>query len=111
MLERFEEFLEKGTPEGGPYDRVVVVGDVNSTMAATLAAVKLGVPVAHVEAGLRTRDRFQPFPEEMYRTLIGDLADLHGRGVGRFANVQDVIRCDPGDAEEVRTAGVGDCAL
>ena len=53
--------LEKIFTQAQPaFDRVVVVGDVNSTMAATLAAVKLQIPVAHVEAGLRSFDRRMP---------------------------------------------------
>ncbi len=55
-------------------DWVVVVGDVNSTMAATLVAAKLLVKVAHIEAGLRSRDR--AMPEEINRLVTDALADL-----------------------------------
>ena len=74
ILEKMEEVLERGAADGRPYDRLVVVGDVNSTMAATLAAAKLGIPVAHVEAGLRSFDR--TMPEEINRIVTDSLSDL-----------------------------------
>ena len=55
-------------------DVVVVQGDTTTTFAAALSAFYLGVPVAHVEAGLRTHDISQPFPEEMNRRLTAQLA-------------------------------------
>jgi UDP-N-acetylglucosamine 2-epimerase (non-hydrolysing) len=74
VLERFEDILEKAAGNGGRFDRVVVVGDVNSTMAAALAAVKMHIPVAHVEAGLRSYDR--SMPEEINRIVTDSISDL-----------------------------------
>ena len=69
ILERYELHLLKNRPDG-----LVVFGDVNSTVGCALAAVKLGVKVAHVEAGLRSFDR--TMPEEINRLLTDAIADL-----------------------------------
>jgi UDP-N-acetylglucosamine 2-epimerase (non-hydrolysing) len=69
IMERFEPVVLKEQP-----DWVLVVGDVNSTIACALVCVKLGVKVAHVEAGLRSRDR--TMPEEINRLLTDQIADL-----------------------------------
>lgn len=56
---------------------VLVHGDTTTTFAASLAAFYRRIPVAHVEAGLRTSDKYAPFPEEINRRLTGALCDLH----------------------------------
>jgi UDP-N-acetylglucosamine 2-epimerase (non-hydrolysing) len=56
---------------------VVVYGDINSTMAAALVAAKLRIPVAHVEAGLRSGNIHHPWPEEVNRKIVGSFAALH----------------------------------
>ena len=58
-------------------DIVLVHGDTSTAFAASVAAFYKGVRIGHVEAGLRTYDKFQPFPEEMHRLLVSDLADYH----------------------------------
>jgi len=57
-------------------DMVLVQGDTTTAFIGALGAYYLQIPVAHVEAGLRTYDRYKPFPEEMNRVLIDSLADL-----------------------------------
>ena len=69
IMRRFEPELERLAP-----DAVLVVGDVNSTIACSLVAAKKGVPVIHVEAGLRSFDR--AMPEEINRVLTDQIADL-----------------------------------
>lgn len=58
-------------------DLVLVHGDTSTTFAGALAAFYHKVPVGHVEAGLRTYDPYSPYPEEMNRVLVGDIATLH----------------------------------
>lgn len=64
---------------------VIVQGDTTTTFAAALAAFYAKTPVGHVEAGLRTGDRFSPFPEEMNRVLATRLSDLHFAATERAA--------------------------
>lgn len=66
------EIFSKSSP-----DLVLVHGDTSTTLAGALAAFCAKIPVGHVEAGLRTYDRYSPFPEEMNRRLTGQLAELH----------------------------------
>lgn len=72
VLEKMEAVLEKERP-----DIVLVHGDTSTSFVAALAAFYQKIPVGHVEAGLRTFDKFSPFPEEMNRCLTGRIATLH----------------------------------
>lgn len=60
-----------------PPDLVLVQGDTTSSFVASLAAYYLKTPIGHVEAGLRTRDKYAPFPEEMNRRLVDVMADFY----------------------------------
>ncbi len=88
IMRRFEPVLLEHKP-----DWVVVVGDVNSTIACGLVAVKLGVRLAHVEAGLRSFDR--TMPEEINRILTDAISDL-------------LLVSDPSGVENLRREGVPD---
>jgi UDP-N-acetylglucosamine 2-epimerase (non-hydrolysing) len=72
VLEKLEEILIKESP-----DIVLVHGDTTSSFTAALAAFYQKIPVGHVEAGLRTYNKYSPYPEEMNRTLTSKIADLH----------------------------------
>lgn len=72
ILEGARSVMRKVKP-----DRVLVQGDTTTTFAGALAAFYERIPVGHVEAGLRTRNRFSPWPEEMNRRLTSAIADLH----------------------------------
>jgi UDP-N-acetylglucosamine 2-epimerase (non-hydrolysing) len=72
LIERLDPVLVKIGP-----DRVIVQGDTTTAMAAALAAFQRRIPVAHVEAGLRTYRNAAPWPEEYNRRAIGLIADLH----------------------------------
>jgi len=88
IMTRFEPLVIEHRP-----DWVVVVGDVNSTIACSLVATKLGVKVAHVEAGLRSFDR--DMPEEINRVLTDAISDL-------------LFVTEPSGVENLRREGVAD---
>lgn len=71
-MTRISEALAQVRP-----DFTLVQGDTTTAMTAALASFYARIPVGHVEAGLRTTDRFNPFPEEINRRIIGTVADLH----------------------------------
>jgi UDP-N-acetylglucosamine 2-epimerase (non-hydrolysing) len=72
VLQGLKSVLEKDRP-----DFVLVHGDTTTTMAASLASFYSGIPVGHVEAGLRTHNKKAPFPEEVNRRVAGVVADIH----------------------------------
>jgi UDP-N-acetylglucosamine 2-epimerase (non-hydrolysing) len=90
ILAELEPVLKDAAP-----DIVLVQGDTTTTLCGALAAFYMNVPIGHVEAGLRTGDMQQPFPEEMNRVLVSRLATLH------FA-------ATPWAADNLRAEGVAD---
>lgn len=72
VLEGLDEVIKEAKP-----DIILVHGDTSTTFVGSLAAFYNQVKVGHVEAGLRTYDKYSPFPEEMNRKLTGQIADLH----------------------------------
>ena len=71
-LKGLEDILEKSNP-----DIILVHGDTTTTFVGSLAAFYKKIKIGHVEAGLRTYNKYEPFPEEMNRKLTGAMADLH----------------------------------
>ncbi len=93
--------LDPVLPAAKP-DMVIVQGDTTSTLCGALAAFQARIPVGHVEAGLRTYDFDQPFPEEMHRVLTTHLATLH------FAATQgaaDALRKEQIPADRIFVTG------
>lgn len=82
ILTLMKPVLEKERP-----DIVLVHGDTTTSFAVALAAFYEQIPVGHVEAGLRTYDKYAPYPEEMNRTLTGKIAELH------FAPTENNKKC------------------
>jgi UDP-N-acetylglucosamine 2-epimerase (non-hydrolysing) len=81
IIKSLQGVLDSETP-----DLVLVQGDTTTAFAGALAAFYDKVPVAHIEAGLRSGDRYSPFPEEMNRALAGRLSDFHFAPTRRAAH-------------------------
>lgn len=71
-LIKLEAILKKVNP-----DIILIQGDTTTSFITGLAAYFLKIPIGHVEAGLRTHDKYHPFPEEINRRLVGAIADMH----------------------------------
>lgn len=69
-LQKLQHVLHQETP-----DAVIVQGDTNTTFLASLAAYYKKIPIGHVEAGLRSQDKYNPFPEELFRRMTDALSD------------------------------------
>lgn len=80
-LEKLSKILEKEKP-----DLILVEGDTTTAFIASLAAFYLKIPTGHVEAGLRTFDKYRPFPEEINRQLLSVIAEMHFAPTKRAQN-------------------------
>ena len=72
VLNGIEKILKKENP-----DLILVHGDTTTTFAAALAAFYQCIPIGHIEAGLRTNNKYSPYPEEMNRQMVSNLCDIH----------------------------------
>jgi UDP-N-acetylglucosamine 2-epimerase (non-hydrolysing) len=85
-----------------PPDRLLVQGDTTTAFAAALAAHYQRIPVAHVGAGLRSHDRFHPFPEEINRRYITEIAGIHFAPTSAAA---DALRSEGVDTVAIHVTG------
>ena len=97
VLIAMTEVLKRERP-----DWVLIQGDTTTVMATALAAFYLRIPVGHIEAGLRTQDRYNPFPEEINRRLASVLASYHFAPTKR---AQDTLISEGVDPERVFYTG------
>lgn len=77
LFKEMDKVLDKNQNDYADFDWILVEGDTTSAFIASLIGFYYKIPVAHVEAGMRTFNRFSPFPEEMNRMLISRLASIH----------------------------------
>jgi UDP-N-acetylglucosamine 2-epimerase (non-hydrolysing) len=97
IMTKMEQTLAELSP-----DLLLVQGDTTSVFASALAAANLDIPVGHVEAGLRSHDKQNPFPEEINRRLTGVLTDLHFAPTTRAA---DALRAEGVNESAIAVTG------
>jgi UDP-N-acetylglucosamine 2-epimerase (non-hydrolysing) len=97
LVQSLDEVMRERKP-----DLVLVQGDTTTAMIGALAAYYHKIPVGHVEAGLRTSDRYNPFPEEMNRRVVSELANLH---FAPTQNAVDVLLAEGHPADSVFLTG------